>query len=99
MTTVVIDDNGSPLSIGEICERCAVEEAVIVELVEFGVVEPEEQRVETWTFSVSAYLRICRALRLKRDLGINDPGIALALELLDEIQEMRNDLASMRGRF
>lgn len=94
---MMADDPMTPLSLKEICERCAVGKDVIVKLVEFGVAEPDQSEESGWVFSVSAYLRIRRALRLKRDLDINEPGIALALELLDEIQEMRAELARLRG--
>jgi len=31
------------------------------------------------------------ALRLERDLGINVPGVALALELLEELEQLRRE--------
>ena len=33
------------------------------------------------------------AVRLTRDLELNTPGVALALDLLDEIHELRSQLA------
>jgi len=35
---------------------------------------------------------------LTRDLEVNTPGVALALELLDEIAELRSQLARAGGR-
>mgnify|MGYP001114320439 CR=1 FL=1 len=40
--------------------------------------------------------RISRAIRLQRDLSVNLPGLALALELLDEIDHQRQQLASLK---
>jgi chaperone modulatory protein CbpM len=72
------------LSIEELSRLCAVDKTYIVELVEEGVLSVTE---------VGAALRRARtALRLQRDLEINLPGVALALELMEEIEELRREL-------
>ena len=40
-------------------------------------------------------LRLVRALNLQRDLDINPAGAALALELLDEIDHLRERLRTL----
>ena len=40
------------------------------------------------------YGRARTALRLQRDLEINLPGVALALELLEELDRLRRELAA-----
>jgi chaperone modulatory protein CbpM len=45
-----------------------------------------------WRFSGTALRRARTALRLQRDLEINLPGVALALELLEEIDKLRRTL-------
>jgi DnaJ-class molecular chaperone len=42
-----------------------------------------------WLFRVSCTKRTRIALRLQRDLDVNVAGVALALDLLDELQELR----------
>lgn len=42
-----------------------------------------------WRFSGSALRRLRRAMSLSRDLEVNPPGVALALDLLDEIEALR----------
>jgi chaperone modulatory protein CbpM len=37
-------------------------------------------------------------MRLQRDLNINLPGLAMSLELLDEVDEMRRQLARLNDR-
>ena len=44
---------------------------------------------EQWRFSGSALRRARLAMRLSRDLDVNPPGVALALDLIDEIDELR----------
>ena len=42
-----------------------------------------------WRFSGSALRRAATAQRLTRDLGLNAAGVALALDLLEEIETLR----------
>jgi chaperone modulatory protein CbpM len=50
-----------------------------------GVLQPSGSSPEQWRFSGRALSRVRVAVRLSRDLEINSPGVALALDLLDEI--------------
>ncbi|MBB5462360.1 chaperone modulatory protein CbpM [Paraburkholderia sp. Clong3] len=54
-----------------------------------GVFEPKGDQPQEWRFSGAAFRRVRTAQRLARDLQINPPGIALALDLLDEIDALR----------
>jgi chaperone modulatory protein CbpM len=76
------------LTLVEISELCAVEVTVIVALVDEGVLEPRGPPGE-WRFPGEALRRATQAVRLQRDLGLNTAGVALALELLDEIAALR----------
>lgn len=96
MSTLIIDDNGRPLSLREICERCDISDALLRELVELGVAEPSGEKVAEWQFSATQYLRIRRAVNLQKDLGINEPGIALVMDLLDEIARIREELEHLQ---
>jgi chaperone modulatory protein CbpM len=67
--------------------RCDVE--LIVTLVQEGVLEPQSgDSPGEWRFEGMALRRACRAVRLVRDLDLNPPGVALALQLLDEIERL-----------
>lgn len=61
----------------------------IVEMVWEGVIDPEGHSREDWRFNVTQFRQIGIAVRLQRDLGVNLPGVALALQLLGEIQALR----------
>jgi chaperone modulatory protein CbpM len=84
-----IFDDYAVLSLEELSRLCAVEKTYIVELVEEGVLSVTEVDVARWRFPGSALRRARTALRLQRDLEINLPGVALALELLEEIERLR----------
>jgi chaperone modulatory protein CbpM len=68
--------------------------------VEEGVFEPfgsgdgrgHGQTFQTWRFSGVCLRRATTARRLTRDLGLNPAGVALALDLLEEIEALRKRL-------
>jgi len=79
------------LSIADLSRMFAVDERHIVELVEEGVLSVIEVQTSEWRFSGAALRRLRIALRLERDLGINLPGVALALDLLEELEQLRRE--------
>jgi chaperone modulatory protein CbpM len=80
------------LSVDELSRLCAVDKTYIVELVEEGVLTVIEVEATEWRFRGAALRRARIALRLQRDLEINLPGVALALELMEELDRLRNEL-------
>jgi chaperone modulatory protein CbpM len=77
------------LTVSDLCRIFAVDERHIVELVEEGVLSVMQIGTSEWRFSGTALRRARIALRLERDLGLNLPGVALALELLEELEQLR----------
>lgn len=69
----------------------------IVELVLEGVLEPSGDARDDWRFSERHFHYAGVAMRLQRDLGVNVPGVALAMQLLDEVQTLRLRLATLAG--
>jgi len=88
LTAIVIEDTAS-LTLAEISRACAVHAETIIELVDEGVILPVGRDPHDWRFTGTHLRRANIALRLQRDLGINLPGVALALELLDELDSLR----------
>jgi chaperone modulatory protein CbpM len=80
------------LSVDDLSRLCAVDKTFIVELVEEGVLSVIEIEATEWRFQGTALRRARMALRLQRDLEINLPGVALALELLEELERLRREL-------
>ena len=81
------------MTLAELCRSCDLAEAQVMELVEHGVVEPQGSKPVHWRFRGTSIRRIRRAQRLERDLGVNTAGAALALDLLEELEELRTRLA------
>ena len=79
-------DEHTELSLNDLCRACSSSAEWIIELVDEGVLEPVVYQQTQWRFSADSLQKALTAMRLQRDLGINLAGIALALELLDEIE-------------
>jgi chaperone modulatory protein CbpM len=88
-------DESARLSIGDLSRMCAVDERHIVEFVEEGVLHVVDVSTE-WRFTGDALRRARLALRLERDLELNLAGVALAVELIEEISQLRRELKARR---
>jgi chaperone modulatory protein CbpM len=86
---VVLLDDTVQFTLAELCSSCEVTRELIVEIVAEGIVEPLGGPQEQWRFSGVALARVQRVLRLQRDFGVNLPGAALALDLLEEVERLR----------
>lgn len=84
------------LSCTEICTICHVEPQFIEELVAYGAVEPQGISIETWRFNSLQLTRVQTAVRLHHDLEVNHAGIALAIDLMDEIEKLRQQVEQLQ---
>ncbi len=91
-----IFEDSALLTVKDLSRMCAVDERHIVEYVEEGVLSVVEIDSTEWHFSGAALRRARRALRLERDLELNLAGVALALELMDELERLRHELKVRR---
>ena len=80
------------LSLADLCRVCRMSAERVLELVDEGVVEPVGRDPARWRFHGVSLRRVHCALRLERDLGVNTAGAALALDLLEEIERLRERL-------
>lgn len=85
------------LTLFELCQASSVPEPEIRAWVGEGVLEPMGGAPEEWRFAGASLRRALIALRLSRDLEVNLAGIALALDLLDEITALRSRLEGARS--
>jgi chaperone modulatory protein CbpM len=93
--TGTIFDQSAILSIKDLSRMCQVDERHIVEFVEEGVLNVVELSSE-WHFTGDALRRARLAVRLERDLELNLAGVALALDLIEELQRLRRELEVRR---
>jgi chaperone modulatory protein CbpM len=97
LTCQIIED-GKTLTLAQLCRSAGVHAEWVTLLVEEGVLEPERGGPGRWEFTARHLPRIHTALRLQRDLGLNVSGIAMTLELMDEIQDLRARLDAVQER-
>lgn len=88
----VLLDETIELSLSELCTACSRHAEWIIELVDEGILEPIGSESSQWRFPAISLQRAQTALRLQNDLGINLAGVALALNLLDEIKTLEAHL-------
>ena len=94
---VELVDEQTTFTLVELCRACAVEAELIEALVEEGILEPTGRRGRHWCFPANSLRRTRVTLRLQRDLGVNLAGAALALELLEHIDELDARLRALRS--
>lgn len=85
---MILEDQ-TELSLDDLCRACAAQAERIVELVDEGLLTPAGTAPGEWRFTGVHLHRARVALRLESDLGVNLAGAALALELLDELDALR----------
>lgn len=88
MPASLLDDD-SPITLGDLCRICGITAEQVLALVDEGVIEPATREQGAWRFHALSIRRVRCAYRLNRDLGINLAGAALAVELLEEIEQLR----------
>ena len=80
------------LTLDDLCRACAAQSELIVDLVHEGVLAPQGAAPEVWRFTGVHLHRATVAVRLQRDLGVNPAGAALALDLMEELHSLRQQL-------
>ena len=93
-----IFDETTEITIVELREVCSIETKLIDEMIDEGILEPTGGgRSEKRLFPYSSLRRTRTVIHLQRDLGLNLAGAALALELLDRIENLRAQLRRSGG--
>ena len=85
------------LTLAELCQACRMPAEQVFDLVDEGVVEPVGRDPSSWRFRGISVRRVRCVQRLEQDLGVNVAGAALALELLEELERLRNRLHRLEG--
>jgi len=77
-------------TLADLCRLCGVSAELIHDMIEEGILSPEGHSPQEWRFSCIAIKRVQTTVKLQQDLRVNLPGCALALELLEELEELRH---------
>lgn len=83
-------DESSVYCLKDLCRLCRVPPQFIHDLIDEGILSPQGTTPQNWRFGSVELKRIQISIRLQEDLQVNLPGTALALDLLEEIEELRS---------
>lgn len=95
----VLIDETTTISFIEVCQKYNIPEELFIEMIEQGLFPNQPSDPQKVALGQKELHRLESAFRLHRDLGINPPGVALALDLLEEIEQMRHELEILRKHF
>ena len=89
-------ENEVHMTIVELSHASRTPEELSMSWVSEGVLSPSGSTPQDWRFSGDSLRRAKTAAHLTHDLELNVPGVALALELLDEIAQLRTRLQTSK---
>jgi chaperone modulatory protein CbpM len=90
--TTLLDDD-TEVTLLQLCRAVRIDERVLLTWVDEGVLQPLGGSGASLRFRGESLKRARVASRLSRDLELDAHGLALALDLLDEIDALRARLA------
>lgn len=93
----VIDDE-MVLTLTDLCRSCHTSHDTIESWVFEGVLEPAGAHPQEWRFNGAMLRRARLAQHLAEDMDVNPSGIALALDLLEQIETLRAQLTRLGHR-
>ena len=88
LVSMALDDELA-FSLGELSRCCDLAADDLIAMVEEGLLQPRGTDPRQWRFPAADLTRVQIAVRLQRDLGVNLAGVALALDMLEEMRALR----------
>jgi chaperone modulatory protein CbpM len=101
ITHVVIVEAELQFTLHELSRACGADVALLESLVQEGVLTPQGDNQgdspAQWRFEGSVLPRARTATRLLQDLELGAAGVALVLDLFDQIGALESQLRRLRG--
>ncbi len=97
LTVVYIEDE-QIITLADLCRGCTLPAEKVFDMIDYGIIEPLQRDAISshWIFAAKCVPRLQTVVRLQRDLNINLAGAALALELMDEVKTLRQQVRSLQ---
>ncbi len=86
---ITVLDDSITYDFNELCNVCRVRDQLVYDMISEGMLTPMGDSPKSWKFSAVSIKTIQVTVRLQEDLGVNLPGAALALDLLEKLDELR----------
>lgn len=87
------------MTLEELCQACRASEEHVIAWVFEGALEPVGEAPHDWRFTGPSLRRARLAVWLTQDLEVNPPGVALALDLIDDIAALKAQLQRVGVRW
>ena len=86
------------LTLEALASQAGIHPGQVQQLVEFGLIQTVERRSTVLLFDTAIVPRLRMIHRLRRELGINLPGIAVVLDLLEKLRALQRENEALRSR-
>ena len=97
-TEVMWLDEHRVISLAELVSVSGLSEFELLELVHSGVIPVRETSGSGYTFSARIVTVARTACRLRDDLELDARGLTVALKLLERVQDLESEIASLRAQ-
>ena len=87
------------LTLDELAETLNIPSDFIRDLIAYEIIHPQNVTNSEWVFDLVQLKRIRTAVRLQRDLEVNVAGVGVVLDLLDELEELRDRVELIEKHF
>src|SRR5258706_14518001 len=94
----LLNETISSFSLEELARAPAVHPDRVRNLIAVGLIEPSRHTFSGPLFPRSSLERLQRIMRLRRDLGINLPGIAAVLDMRERIETLQKEVERLQRR-
>ncbi|HLB56982.1 MAG TPA: chaperone modulator CbpM [Coxiellaceae bacterium] len=94
--SVTIIDNDHLLSLEEICRAIHADDDLIIQLIEYHVIQPKGSSKKNWQFDDLALKRARLARNFYYDLEVNLAGVALLIDMLEKIEELETHISHLK---
>jgi chaperone modulatory protein CbpM len=98
ITDAVLLDARHEFTFAELVEYSGCTEPELRELMEYGALVPAHPEEAQWTFRGEFVVSVRAAVRLREDLELDAPAVALALKLISRIHELEGQLREAQAQ-
>jgi len=82
----------------ELAELSGLSAAELLALTEYGVLQPVDAQAEEPSYRAACVVTARTAFRLRRDLELNAEGLALVMQLLEQVRSLEARLGELKAR-
>lgn len=86
------------LTLEELARASGTHPELIEYYVEFGLIEPVEVLGRCLFFGLEMVAKLGMIERLRSDMGVNLPGVAIILDLTDKVRRLQNELEWLKEK-